>query len=139
MSAVAHDIESSAAAAAGMANQRAHEINNLIRTKEHFACGRVWLRMRMARSVRPLAVIAVICLLAGFASATDAAPRITRLDGSTITGQQVDATVRPLLEAAHVTGAGIAIFQDRRIAYLKAYGLRDTEKQLPLTPDSVMT
>jgi CubicO group peptidase (beta-lactamase class C family) len=139
MSAVAHDIESSAAAAAGMANQRAHEINNLIRTKEHFACGRVWLRMRMAPSVRPLAVIAVICLLAGFASATDAVPRITRLDGSTITGQQVDATVRPLLEAAHVTGAGIAIFQDRRIAYLKAYGLRDTEKQLPLTPDSVMT
>ena len=62
-----------------------------------------------------------------------------RLDGSSITGQQVDATVRPLIEAAHVTGTGIAIFQDRRIAYLKAYGLRDTEKQLPLTLDSVMT
>jgi CubicO group peptidase (beta-lactamase class C family) len=100
-----------------------------------YGCG-----MRMARSVHPLAVIAAVCLLAGFASAaTDAGPHITRLDGSTITEQQVDATVRPSLEAAHVTGAGIAIFQDRKIAYLKAYGLRDTEKQLPLTPDSVMT
>ncbi len=96
--------------------------------------------MRVARSVCSLVVIGAVCLLAGFASAaTDAGPRITRLDGSTITGQQVDTTVRPLLEAAHVTGAGIAIFQDRRIAYLKAYGLRDTEKHLPLTPDSVMT
>src|SRR6201997_5018600 len=93
-----------------------------------------------AHRFRPLAEIAVVCLLAGFAlAATDTGPRITRLDGSTITGQQVDATVRPLLEAAHVTGAGIAVFEDRRIAYLKAYGLRDTEKRLPLTSVSVMT
>jgi CubicO group peptidase (beta-lactamase class C family) len=65
--------------------------------------------------------------------------QITRLDGSTITHQQADATINHLLEAAHVTGAGIAVLEGRRIAYLKAYGLRDTEKRLPLTPDSVMT
>lgn len=62
-----------------------------------------------------------------------------RLDGSTITTQQVDATVNHLLDAAHVTGAGVAIIQNGEIAYLKAYGLRDTEKHLPLKPDSVMT
>ncbi len=43
------------------------------------------------------------------------------------------------MQAARVTGAGVALFHDGRIAYLKAYGLRDQEKNLPLTPDSVMT
>jgi CubicO group peptidase (beta-lactamase class C family) len=96
--------------------------------------------MRSARLVRSLEVVAALCLLVGAAQAApDSASRIARIDGSTITTQQVDATVNHLLEAAKVTGAGIAIFQDRRIAYLKAYGLRDAEKRLPLTADSVMT
>jgi CubicO group peptidase (beta-lactamase class C family) len=43
------------------------------------------------------------------------------------------------MEAAHVTGAGIAIFHQGRIAYLKAYGVRDVERRLPFTPNSVMT
>jgi CubicO group peptidase (beta-lactamase class C family) len=43
------------------------------------------------------------------------------------------------MEAAHVTGVGVAVFHKGRIAYLKTYGLRDTEKGLPFTPDSVMT
>lgn len=66
-------------------------------------------------------------------------PSIKRLDGSTITTQQIDATVTHLLAAGHVTGAGIAIFNHRKVAYLQAYGFRDTEKKLSLTPDSVMT
>jgi CubicO group peptidase (beta-lactamase class C family) len=87
-------------------------------------------------------VVTALCVIicaAQAAARNGAGSRITRLDGSSITPQQVDATVNRLLEAAHVTGAGIAIFQNRRIAYLKAYGLRDTENRLPLTPDSVMT
>ncbi len=43
------------------------------------------------------------------------------------------------MQGAHVTGAGIAVFHHRKIVYLKAYGTRDAEKSLPLTPDSVMT
>ncbi len=80
-----------------------------------------------------------LVLLSPAMPAADRGPRITRLDGSTIPTQQVDAMVNHLLDAAHVTGAGVAIFQDGRIVYLKAYGLRDTDKHLPLTPDSVMT
>jgi CubicO group peptidase (beta-lactamase class C family) len=79
-------------------------------------------------------------------SATQAEPpsskpraTIQRLDGSTVTTAEVDATVSHLIDAAHVTGAGIAIFHEGKISYLHAYGLRDTEKELPLTPDSVMT
>jgi CubicO group peptidase (beta-lactamase class C family) len=42
-------------------------------------------------------------------------------------------------EAAHVAGVGLAVFNHGQVAYLKAYGLRDVQKHLPLTPDSVMT
>jgi len=44
-----------------------------------------------------------------------------------------------MMQKAHVTGTGLAIFGHGEIAYLKTYGLRDTKKDLPLTPDSVMT
>jgi len=67
------------------------------------------------------------------------APAVKRLDGSTISAAEIDATVARLLPAAKVTGAGIAIFNDGKIVYLKAYGMRDKEKNLPMTADSVMT
>lgn len=52
---------------------------------------------------------------------------------------EIDATLPKWMRAAHVTGVGIAIFQGGKMTYLHAYGLRDVEKRLPLTPDSVMT
>jgi len=64
---------------------------------------------------------------------------IGRLDGSTIGTAEIDGTMARLLKAAEVTGAGIAIFNHGKIAYLKAYGSRDKEKNLPLTVDSVMS
>jgi CubicO group peptidase (beta-lactamase class C family) len=64
---------------------------------------------------------------------------VTRLDGSTISAAEIDATVTRLMNAAEVTGAGIAIFNHGKIAYMKAYGFRDKEKNLPLTVDSVMS
>jgi CubicO group peptidase (beta-lactamase class C family) len=76
------------------------------------------------------------------AQASRPSPRTTviqRLDGSTLTTAALDANVTHLIDAAHVTGVGIAIFHHGKISYLHAYGLRDTAKALPLTPDSVMT
>lgn len=64
---------------------------------------------------------------------------VRRLDGSTITHAEIDGTVTRLMRAAEVTGVGIAMFNDGKIAYLKTYGVRDKEKTLPLTEDSVMT
>ena len=85
----------------------------------------------------PLLVAALsMGVFAGSACAESAT--ISRLDGSRITPAQVDTTVNRLLEAAHVTGAGIAILHHGKVVYLKAYGMRDTEKKLPLTPDTVM-
>jgi CubicO group peptidase (beta-lactamase class C family) len=43
------------------------------------------------------------------------------------------------MKAANVTGVGIALFNNRTPVYMKAYGMRDTKRHLPLTSDSVMT
>jgi CubicO group peptidase (beta-lactamase class C family) len=67
------------------------------------------------------------------------AASVKRLDGSTISASEIDATVNRLIAAAKVPGLGLAILNDRKIVYLKGYGLRNTEKKLPLTPDTVMT
>ena len=64
---------------------------------------------------------------------------VTRLDSSTISAAEIDGTMTRLMKAAEVTGAGIAILNHGKVAYLKAYGFRDKEKNLPLTVDSVMS
>jgi CubicO group peptidase (beta-lactamase class C family) len=74
-----------------------------------------------------------------FATSAVAQAAITRPDGGKLTPAQIDSTVNRLIQGAHVTGAGVALFHRGKIVYLHAYGLRDTEKGLPLTPDSVMT
>jgi CubicO group peptidase (beta-lactamase class C family) len=65
--------------------------------------------------------------------------QVYRPNGTPLAASTIDSTVTELMQGAHVTGTGIAIFGLGEIAYLKAYGLRDTAKDLPLTPDSVMT
>lgn len=77
-------------------------------------------------------VIGSLCLFAQQLS-------VVRLDSSKISPSEIDTAVNRLMDEAHVTGAGIAIFNDAKVVYLKTYGLRDEEKHLPLTPDSVMT
>jgi len=89
----------------------------------------------MIRPYLPLTLTFVL----GLGTSLAQQPAIARPDGSAIATAGIDATVTVLMHAARVTGAGIAIFHHGKIAYLKAYGLRDTEKGLPLTPDSVMT
>lgn len=64
---------------------------------------------------------------------------VARLDSSKISPSEIDTAVARLMEQAHVTGVGIAVLNDDKVVYLKAYGVRDKEKHLPLTPDSVMT
>ncbi len=78
-------------------------------------------------------------IVAGPVSPLAQQPWVTRLDDSKISPSQIDTAVTRLMDAAHVTGLGIAIFNDGRVVYLKTYGFRDTEKHLSLTPNSVMT
>ena len=94
----------------------------------------------MGQRVSQLQILLLISLapLASLPAAAQPAS-IKRLDDSTIAPATIDATVTRLMQAAEVPGVGIALFNHDKIVYLKAYGLRDTEKKLPLTPDSIMT
>jgi CubicO group peptidase (beta-lactamase class C family) len=67
------------------------------------------------------------------------AQTVNRLDGSEIGAQQIDTTVMRLIKAAEVPGAAIAILNRGHVVYERAYGFRDTDKELHLTPDSVMS
>ncbi len=67
------------------------------------------------------------------------AASVKRLDGSTITSEEIDGTVTRVMRAGKVTGLGLAILNDQEIVYLKAYGHRSLSKNLPLTEDSVMS
>jgi CubicO group peptidase (beta-lactamase class C family) len=64
---------------------------------------------------------------------------VKRLQGPAIATGDIDATVVRLMSAAQVTGVGLAVFNDGRPVFLKAYGVRDKGGNLPLTVDSVMT
>jgi CubicO group peptidase (beta-lactamase class C family) len=89
----------------------------------------------MSRTLLVLAMLLAISM----SSLGREASTIKRLDGSSISPAEIDQTVSRLINAAEVTGAGIAIFNDNKIVYLKAYGFRDKEHNLPLTVDSVMS
>jgi CubicO group peptidase (beta-lactamase class C family) len=88
----------------------------------------------MTRTLTLLATTTVVGLLM-----IGQRPAVKRLDGSKITAAEVDATVTRLMRAADVTGVSVVILNDGKIVYLKTYGVRDKEKNLPLTEDSVMT
>lgn len=68
----------------------------------------------------------LLCLCAATASAT---------------AQTADAVADPieaLMREARVTGLALAVIHDGRVTELRAYGLRDVEQDLPLTPDTTM-
>jgi CubicO group peptidase (beta-lactamase class C family) len=89
--------------------------------------------------LRKLCHTATLLSLLSAAAPPQQQPPVTRPDGTPLPTAFIDATATQLIQAAHVTGAGIAIFNRGSVVYIKSYGLRDTEKKLPLTPDSVMT
>lgn len=64
------------------------------------------------------------------------AERIRRLDGSSISFAEADAAARRALEAAHVTGAQIAVLDRGRRVWSAVYGLRRTEPALPMQSDT---
>jgi CubicO group peptidase (beta-lactamase class C family) len=83
--------------------------------------------------------LAALALASSEARQPENALSVRRLDGSTISATEIDATVVRLMHAGKVPGLGLAIFNDRKRVYLKAYGLRNTAQNAPFTPDTVMT
>ena len=83
-------------------------------------------------------LVLVVTILAANLSLAGQQSKVKRLDGSSIKPNEIDETVAQLIMAAEVPGVGLAVFNGGKLAYLNAYGLRDKEKNLPETVDTVM-
>jgi CubicO group peptidase (beta-lactamase class C family) len=95
--------------------------------------------MRARKQVFPRLLVPTLTIMIGSFCVSAQQLSVVRLDSSKISPSEIDTVVARLMERAHVTGVGIAILNDDKVVYLKTYGLRDKEKHLPLTTDSVMT
>ncbi len=85
--------------------------------------------------VRKAAATLIVCAFAtlggcgGVPSSHARAPR---------EGAALDHEVERLMAAGHVPGLALAVIRNGRIVHLRAYGLRDLERHLPLTADTTM-
>jgi CubicO group peptidase (beta-lactamase class C family) len=68
--------------------------------------------------------VTVFCTLTSSVAEPRPADSIRRLDGSRITIQKADSFAKKTLQAAHVTGAQIAVLDGGRLVWSAAYGLR---------------
>ena len=62
---------------------------------------------------------------------------IKRLDGSLIEADSLGKKIQTLIEAANVTGLAVSIFNEREVAYKKAFGFSDIRTKKPLSTDQV--
>lgn len=74
-------------------------------------------------------------LLAGLVTG---AQQIVRLDKSAITAAQLETKIRTLMDAAHVQGLGIAVFNKNKPVYEKTFGYTRADQQKPLEINSNM-
>lgn len=87
-------------------------------------------------AISPVVVLSFVLL--SFLPASAKQLPIARLDGTTISPAEIDATVTRLMHGAEIPGLGLTIFNHGQIVYQKTYGLRNKEKSLPVTPDTVL-
>jgi CubicO group peptidase (beta-lactamase class C family) len=80
----------------------------------------------------------VIALLPMALAATAQEPQYELLDGSRMSSSWVGVIVGPAMTKAEVPGVGIAIFNHGKVVYQRAYGVRDKEKGLSLTENSIL-
>lgn len=85
---------------------------------------------------RALAVGLLPALMICFAADADQPSAIRRLDGTTITAAEAEAFARKTLEAAHVTGAQIAVLNGGRLVWSGAFGFRRLDPKLPMDRDT---
>lgn len=50
----------------------------------------------------------------------------------------LDQRVQSLMKTADAPGLGVAVIEDGKVTFLKAYGFRDLDQRAPLTPDTTL-
>ena len=81
--------------------------------------------------MRPAAAVLTILLAASASAQT-----LHRLDGTALSPERAKAIADAELARDNVTGAELALLHNGRTVWTYAYGLRDVEHHLPMTPDT---
>ncbi|MET0552141.1 MAG: serine hydrolase domain-containing protein, partial [Vicinamibacteria bacterium] len=84
------------------------------------------------RLSRPTSLVAALVLAAPVAQAAPARPRPAQALAS------LDALVEKALADQKIPGATVGVVVGDEVVLLKGYGLRDRERNLPMTPDTLM-
>ena len=87
---------------------------------------------------RLLSIVALFSLAVAWPIAQGATPASTirRLDGTTIPVAEAEAFARKTLEAAHVTGAQVAVLDRGQLVWSGAFGMRRLDPPLPMDRDT---
>jgi CubicO group peptidase (beta-lactamase class C family) len=97
---------------------------------------------------RPTHIATLFCLLAA-GMMVILAPAIARsqanaksvfvgIDGRAHTPAEIDATITHVMQGAEVPGLALALINNGKVAYLKAYGIKSMSPNEPLTVNTVM-
>lgn len=63
---------------------------------------------------------------------------ILRLDGSKISEEQIDKTIKRLMDTANVQGLGLAVLNNKKTVFIKSYGFKNKPKNELLDTASIM-
>ena len=84
--------------------------------------------------IRKLLVVALFFMLTTALSAQV----IHRIDGTTISGDELEQRVNDLMKAANVSGMGLSVFNKNKPVFSKTFGLANVPQKEPLRLTSVM-
>jgi CubicO group peptidase (beta-lactamase class C family) len=90
----------------------------------------------MTRQLLSISVWASLAAAWPAAQAPTAGSSIHRLDGTTIAVAEAEAFARKTLDAAHVTGAQVAVLDRGQLAWSSAFGMRRLDPPLPMDRDT---
>ena len=83
-----------------------------------------------------LTVVVLCCVFFSFFTESSPADSIRRLDGSTISMDEANSFAQKTLEAAHVTGAQLAVLDHGQLVWNAAFGLRHRYPDLSMHRDT---
>lgn len=84
----------------------------------------------------PCKLLPVLLCACVFAHAQE--KQVIKLDGSKISAEQIDKTVKRLMDTANVQGLDLAILNDRKPVFIKSYGYKNKQKKELLDTATVM-
>jgi len=90
--------------------------------------------MRMTRK-RMLSILAVSILISSCSKTSDS---ISKLDGSKLTFDSVDTLVTEAMSEAEVPGLQLAVFNEKKVVYMKSYGFKDSLKSISMDNHTVL-